>query len=548
MLHPSTKRLIDTLGERTRQKKVEWAESDSGSITHDTEGYRVEITPEPHTIFLLDALGKELDKVEPHEYNDATDDDDRPYSQFISELFREAHRHARGTERAIELLLAGLADVEEDTTEDTPEAIPEIVDDAPVTEAVLSEIDTLETLPDTQIEEVLPEPDAHEAISELHIEETEPEPEPQVEAAEPNNIWPAAALASNGLANMGNDGPAIDTEAPTESHDLALETTAPETSPLLVESIAEPEPLVAEDITPALSDVPSEIAAQESDVELPEEDTTTEIDTLPEASDPEPLGSIMRFAPDPAAQHEDVASADEPSEAIDAAAEDIPASEPTDVASSDVLQDNDDAARDRLTGFAPVDIDEPASADVPDDTPAETPAPLKQSYSLSGIGAGFGLGAAPSVIQSLRDTDEEETVEAVETVSETIREAAEPATAFIDGTADLPDAMPSKDEDDLSAAATLETEEETQVQTIEQFDDVPLTDETIEKIEAASGGETSGIFTGILQRGRSASDNAEDTITETEDAANKVIDDLADAAAPEDDIKPKTTPRFNPWN
>ena len=58
MLHPSTKRLIDKLGDMTRRQKVAWQEADDGSITHDTEGYRVTLTPEPHAVLLTDSQGR----------------------------------------------------------------------------------------------------------------------------------------------------------------------------------------------------------------------------------------------------------------------------------------------------------------------------------------------------------------------------------------------------------------------------------------------------------------------------------------------------------
>ncbi len=108
MLHPSTKRLIDKLNDMTRKQRVAWTESDDGSVTHDTEGYRVILTPEPHAIFLTDALGRQIETCTPDEFADETDGNGRPYAKFVAELFREAHRHARGTEKAIRALLETL--------------------------------------------------------------------------------------------------------------------------------------------------------------------------------------------------------------------------------------------------------------------------------------------------------------------------------------------------------------------------------------------------------------------------------------------------------
>ena len=547
MLHPSTKRLIDTLGERTRQKKVEWAESDSGSITHDTEGYRVEITPEPHTIFLLDALGKELDKVEPHEYNDATDDDDRPYSQFVSELFREAHRHARGTERAIELLLAGLADADEDAEEEASELAPDIVEAIADPETVIDEENIVETLPEVHLEEVSLEPETQESVQDQQIEEALPESE--ADNSEQNNIWPAAALATNGLAVMNDDEPAGTIEesvAPPLSDHGFIQS---DSSNAVAESTAEPEAFVTEDIASSVADV----ATDESQLEFSEEDASLEHDTLLETSIPQSLGSIMRFDSEPAAQTEDIAPFDDVSQTPSSLIEDVPTTEPISTAISDTTIDSIDTARDRLAGFAPVDIEEPASAYVPDDMPTETPEPIKQSYSLSGIGAGFGLGAAPSVIANLQDTTEDTLEEAHDADLGTIDDASESNAAFIDGTTDLPDTLTADDQDlnlEDSLSPAPKAFESAQNDTAHQIDESHFPVESAEEVDAEtpSSSETSGIFTGILQRGRNAVEKAQDTIEETAEATHKVIDDLAGDDTAEDDIKPKTTPRFNPWN
>lgn len=547
MLHPSTKRLIDTLGERTRQKKVEWAESDSGSVTHDTEGYRVEITPEPHTIFLLDALGKELDKVEPHEYNDATDDDDRPYSQFVSELFREAHRHARGTERAIELLLAGLADTDEDAEEETPEIVPDIVETVAEPEAVIDETNVVETLPETHLEEAAPEPEPQVFAQDQHIEEATTESE--AEDSNQNDIWPAAALATNGLAVMNDDEPKGELEEAVAPLLSDQDFAQPDSSNAVSESDAEPEPFVTEDIAPPVTD----IATDESQLELSEEDASLENDAPLETSIPQSLGSVMRFDSEPATQSEDIAPFEDVSQTPPSLIEDVPTSEPISTAISDTTIDSIDTARDRLAGFAPVDIEEPASAYVPDDTPTETPEPIKQSYSLSGIGAGFGLGAAPSVITNLQDTTDNTLEEAHDADLGTLDDDSESNAAFIDGTTDLPDTLPASHEDlDLehSLVPAPETFESPQNDTAHQIDETHFPVESAEEIEAetASSSETSGIFTGILQRGRNAVEKTQDTIEETAEATHKVIDDLAGDDTAENDIKPKTTPRFNPWN
>jgi hypothetical protein len=115
MLHPSTKRLIDKLSDMTRRQRVAWTEGENATVVHDTEGYRVVLTPEPHSVLLTDGMGREIESCLPDEFADELDAQGRPYARFIAELYRDAHRHARGTEKAISTLLAGLEAVEDAT-------------------------------------------------------------------------------------------------------------------------------------------------------------------------------------------------------------------------------------------------------------------------------------------------------------------------------------------------------------------------------------------------------------------------------------------------
>ena len=126
MLHPSTKRLIDKLGDMTRRQKVTWQEAEDGRITHDTEGYRVTLTPEPHAVLLTDAQGREIETCSPSDFSDEFDSDGRPYALFVEELYLEAKRHARGAEEAISAVLAGLLAAEAE-----PDAAPDEIDAAP---------------------------------------------------------------------------------------------------------------------------------------------------------------------------------------------------------------------------------------------------------------------------------------------------------------------------------------------------------------------------------------------------------------------------------
>ncbi|MFN3911269.1 hypothetical protein [Hyphomonas sp.] len=212
MLHPSTKRLIDKLSDMTRKQRVTWTEGENGTVVHDTEGYRVVLTPEPHAVLLTDALGREIETCLPEEFADDVDSHGRPYARFIAELYREANRHARGTEKAIRTLLAGLDAVETEPAEVAAAALlgePDATTDetAPleseteITAAVATLADQIngapaapETAPPLA-EEVAPEPDP-EPVAEL-IAAPEPapmpvpEPEPELEpepAPEPERL------------------------------------------------------------------------------------------------------------------------------------------------------------------------------------------------------------------------------------------------------------------------------------------------------------------------------------------------------------------------
>lgn len=246
MLHPSTKKLIDKLSEMTRKQRVSWIEGENGTIVHDTEGYRVVLTPEPHGVVLTDAVGREIETCSPEEIADEKDAAGRPYSQFIGELFREAHRHARGAEKAIRTLLAGLEAADEPPPEAAapePEPEPETLTDetastdgeTAITAAVATLADQINnTAPMAGPEiSVSPEPDLIAAEPEA-APAPEPEPEP---AAEPE---PAPLPAAYAETEESGEEETQDEEAePEETMEEAAALVAPEPEP---EPHFEPEP------------------------------------------------------------------------------------------------------------------------------------------------------------------------------------------------------------------------------------------------------------------------------------------------------------------
>ena len=399
MLHPSTKRLIDKLNEMTRKQRVAWSEGEDGTITHDTEGYRVVLTPEPHAVLLTDALGKEIESCTPEEFADETDGAGRPYASFVAELYREAHRHARGAEKAINTVLKGLenidaepeetpeptldpADLVEDPGDDTeayPEAYPELEGQTDMARAVASMADEVngsvkapEPEPEAQSEtEIEPEP---EAEAEEEAVAATPEPETGTHThTEPEPDTPAAPEV------LATDDPESDVEAAEDTPE-EITSDAPETFEYTPAFAAAPEPAAEpetplwpeDDNNPAIETPPDPVLSE------PEPDPAPEPVVAPTATMASPFGGgyfgsstgglsqYMSSPPSAAAEPETTPQADEP---IAPEIEYAAAAMPT----------------------AP-EVDLPEGAPVIAEVPAAQPEP--QRFSLSGMSSGFGLGAA----------------------------------------------------------------------------------------------------------------------------------------------------------
>ena len=466
MLHASTKRLIDTLGDRTRKQRVSWVETDDGSVTHDTEGYRVIITPEPHTVLITDALGKELDEVTPDEYADAKDADGRPYAMFMNELFREASRHARGTERAIEALLAGL-DTDGDGIPDTPvaEADPQIED-------IIEDIGD-----ETNIAEDQTTLEMKNAVANLADQVNVQSPD-AVEAPEPAETTSkfgaaAAALAAGGAATAAAATVGVGEDTPP------LETT----SALLPDAGTSPEaPL---EVDPA---------------------TLQPVDALDAAVPPEPaparsltmstgFGDVVEYKSD------------------DPSAAEVTES-PTGHPSSD----------------------SPLERSMPPESPP-------RSFSLSGIGTGFGLGATTGAVAANTQNDEidrPEADEALHPAHDALDATEEVAVGYVDGTSDLPDEpLLPNGLDDVGATLGAGVESAR-----DQVGDVAeeVADSAASTLEAARGG-AGGVLGGLASKATDGMDAIKDTAESAVDTASDLAEDAVET------VKPATKPskRFNPW-
>lgn len=407
MLHPSTKRLIDKLSDMTRKQRVTWTEGENATVVHDTEGYRVVLTPEPHAVLLTDALGREIETCLPEEFADDVDSHGRPYSKFVAELYREASRHARGTEKAIRTLLAGLEAVE-------AEPAPEIA--APAAAAPLDQPDatTDETAPlesETEItaavatlaDQINAAPPAVVAEPEAEAVAAEPEPLPAPEP-EPE---PVAVMAA---APEPEPEPEVEPEAEAESEPaLLIETaTAPE---MIVE-----EPAASVEVAP-LADEPDSFGTFGAFLDSPAPlETATE-------TDPSEPAEIAPPAPEPIAQPEP--------EPEPVTAEIVPATEPEPVTAAEAPPPAPEPK--------PEPEPEPAAAAAAPAVPT-----LSQPISLSSIPFGFGLGAAQRT-----GAPAPEPKPPVE--PEPAAAAEPPKRLVIDGTLDLPEILP-QDFADATAA------------------------------------------------------------------------------------------------
>ncbi|MEH6410549.1 MAG: hypothetical protein V7741_08490 [Hyphomonas sp.] len=516
MLHPSTKRLIDKLSEMTRKQRVAWSEGENGTITHDTEGYRVVLTPEPHAVLLTDALGKEIESCTPDEFMDETDSAGRPYTAFVADLYREAHRHARGAEKAIHTVLKGLETIEaepdvqpeiamdpaeliEDPGDDTgslPEAYPEVEGQNDMARAVASMADEVNAGA-SAYEEDEPE-DA--APSDLETE-SGAEPEPVMTSDVDDDVVDAEIEAAE------PDEPALDASDDTAEPAAGIEAEA------ILSQYASllPEQHSADgDEAPATETERAEGALWPEDENAPQPQAETNMaDAAPESeAEPAPsappssaalggffgssMGDLSRYAVSQPGETAETPVPVEPEPEITTAESEPEAYTPA-FTEAAATPEPDQPAQETTSG-----------------APAE-PAPLP-SFSLSGMSSGFGLGSA--VRNNIPGS--ERTAEPAQTAPKANR-----PRIVIDGTADLPDDLP------LSA-----------------FDSAP-DNAPFAFSEPEPAAETA------------AEETVEETVEEQAPSRpeEKAFEVPAQSAQPQqaeepekESPAPKVTTRFNPWN
>ncbi len=410
MLHPSTKRLIDKLSDMTRRQRVAWTEGENATVVHDTEGYRVVITPEPHAVLLTDGMGREIESCLPDEFVDELDAQGRPYARFIAELYRDAHRHARGTEKAISTLLAGLEAVE-DAAPVWP--VPDLGGDAPdstTDETALIESETAITAAVATLADQINGGAAPPA------ETPEPEPAP-VMAAETSPVEDAVSELAAPPESVASPEPeivqaVIEPEAPV----LVEPEPAPELAPG-----PEPEPEREPEIAPAAVFAAEEPAAS--------------VEVEPLAEEPGSFGTFGAFFPSSGEPSAETATEMQVAEAP--AAEPAPEPFAAEVAAEHVETETLEAppvAPEPVVAPEPqpeIPVQPAAIQESPSEPTLATPT-LAQPISLSSIPFGFGLGAAQRSGTPTHPA----------TPPASVPPPPKPATAaptIIDGTLDLPE-------------------------------------------------------------------------------------------------------------
>lgn len=364
MLHPSTKRLIDKLSDMTRRQRVAWTEGENATVVHDTEGYRVVLTPEPHSVLLTDGMGREIESCLPDQFTDELDAQGRSYYRFIAELYRDAHRHARGTEKAISTLLAGLEAVEEatpvwpvpdlggDAPDSTTDETALIESETAITAAVATLADQINggASPPAETPEPEPAPVAVEEIAPVEVSVLKP-------AAPPEPLAPPEP-------EMVLAAPEIEAPAPIEPQ-------------------PEPEP------EPKAEIVPSAIFAAQA----PE----ASVDVEPLAEEPGSFGTFGAFFPSAAKPVTEPAAETQGAEApaAEPAAEPLPAEAGAEHVEIKTIEAGPVAPEPVVEPAPQQEIQvQPAAIQEPLAEPKLATPTLAQPISLSSIPFGFGLGAA----------------------------------------------------------------------------------------------------------------------------------------------------------
>jgi len=251
MLHASTRKLIDRLSEMTELGKLDWTESEDGTLAYATEGYSVSLTESPNELIITSKNGKELERANAEELAATQQDDGTAYTSVVAAMTMEASRVARGTEAAISSLLADL--------QDAPDPGPADMD--------VAEDDADQDLQEDQVDEttaIVREPDRPaETIEQVEASAATDEPAAEEntagDEAEPATI--AASEADTNETDTSGDEEVSETEATDIASSDAAEPQAD------IETAAE-DPVASEtetesDVTEAVARLADEVNQRE---------------------------------------------------------------------------------------------------------------------------------------------------------------------------------------------------------------------------------------------------------------------------------------------
>lgn len=121
MLHASTQQLIRKLCELTDAGSINWKEGKGQISVLETEGYIVEIQPEPPSVRLLRNDGQELESADASDLAAPWGNNEGTFADHVADMARRANRFARGAETAIAKILSSLSAPPKKQIEPEPE-------------------------------------------------------------------------------------------------------------------------------------------------------------------------------------------------------------------------------------------------------------------------------------------------------------------------------------------------------------------------------------------------------------------------------------------
>lgn len=537
MLHPSTKRLIDRLAEMTRQRKIGWSETGSG-VSYETEGYTVSLTGEPHSMQLLARDGRVLEDVTAESIGATAGEDGQSYQQIFAELVREASRQARGTEAAIDTVLAGLEaqDGQAGTAEpQEPEAHPSDDGEPGSLEDVADESQlAAESQP---AETAAGEPDVGAAVATMANEMNAGQQAP----SEPRQFnSPLGAVtggpAFSGFGNYGRQQPAPQPEA-TQTAEPASQPVVEETHVAETGFETAPDADVGSPLATGNEDVAPQTETDEAGLSTREPMTPFQPgpDEQDEAGDSTPTAATGFAAPHSAADW--THASDEAGGT--APAEDAPQAGPAPAFGVDSHDENVPQGASEEPGVAvPAGYDEDRPQETASQAPEHASAEHQQDAPANGDWPTFG-GAAGAV----RDQGEA----AVETASEHVGEVTQSAQDRIEAATEASEQVVIDATEDVvdTAEAAGEAIEDTAAGAGAAVSDMAR--EGGEAVsDAASRVTSTTSYHGFdLNRGSPAAPAEPEGPSSAETVAGASEPEPED---PEEAPRPKPVTRFNPWN